>query len=129
MPYGEHMVQKIVVQRTSDISGETDAIETRFGSEGVEYVIDLTPEEAVSLREALAPFVDAARPDSTKSTRGRGRRRAPRPGPADGTVKTSTVRKWAEEQGMISENTRGRLSADVWDEYAAAHPGAPLPAS
>lgn len=49
--------------RVDDLTGETlygDGTPTRFELEGVEYEIDLTPANEARLREAFAPFVDAA---------------------------------------------------------------------
>jgi len=55
------MATRTVVLLVSDLS-EADAEETvAFGLDGTSYEIDLTADEAASLRSALEPYVTAAR--------------------------------------------------------------------
>ena len=107
------MAQKIVVHLTSDLSG-VDADETvTFSLDGVAYEIDLTADEASSVRETLAPYV-------------RGARRAPRG--ANTAVKGAkrvsdydpkAVRRWAESNG-VAVPARGRIPGTVVEKYKAA---------
>ena len=46
---------------TDDLDGSDGASPVRFGVDGQEYLIDLSPPNAAALREALAPWIAAAR--------------------------------------------------------------------
>lgn len=98
-----------------DITGEVADETVRFGFEGAAYEIDLAAGNAAKLREAVAPFVDAAR---------RGRRDHPakttaRPGRA-GREQTQAVREWARKHGHKIAD-RGRIPGPVMAAFAAAH--------
>ena len=85
--------------------------------DGRAYEIDLSPANSARLRDALAPFISAARRA--------GGRRASAAAPA--TVRPSTdreqnqaIREWATTQGMkISE--RGRIPSNVLEAYRQNH--------
>src|SRR5512135_2244784 len=65
------MVQRLIRERFDDLDG-SPAVETvRFGYAGREYEIDLNEEHASHLDEALAPYVEHARP-ANGSRRGGG---------------------------------------------------------
>ncbi len=116
------MARRILHQFVDDLDGtvlEVGSGETvLFSLDGVAYEIDLTEGNATALREALAPFVGAAR--SISSARpappsGGGRRRR-RPGQED----FGPVREWAKEHGY-QVSARGRVPASVLEAYDAAH--------
>jgi hypothetical protein len=115
------MARRIVHQLVDDIDGTVLEIgegETvLFSLDGVAYEIDLTDANATALRDALAPYVAAAR--SISSSRGassepsRKRRRS-------GQQDYSAIRAWAKDNGyQVSE--RGRVPASVVEAYDAAH--------
>ena len=115
------MARRIVHQLVDDLDGTVleagDGETVLFSLDGTAYEIDLTDENAAALRDALAPYVSAAR--SISSSRGAsaeaGRRRR-RPGQQDYT----DVRAWAKDHGyQVSE--RGRVPASVIEAYEAAH--------
>ncbi|RKF22818.1 histone-like nucleoid-structuring protein Lsr2 [Micromonospora globbae] len=69
------MATKTVVVVTDDIDHSTDNVGThRFALDGVEYEIDLSPQNLQRMREALAPYVAAGR---RVAKRPAGRRRRP----------------------------------------------------
>ena len=115
------MARRIVHQLVDDLDGTVlDAGEgetVRFSLDGTAYEIDLTDGNAAALRDALAPYVSAAR--SISSSRGASAetsRRRRRPGQQDYTE----VRAWAKDNGyQVSE--RGRVPASVIEAYEAAH--------
>jgi hypothetical protein len=120
------MARKIVHQLVDDLDGTIlevgDGETVLFSLDGTAYEIDLTTENAAALREAIAPFVDAAR--SISSSRGssasasaasaaRKRRRT-------GQQDYSAIRAWAKSNGYtVSE--RGRVPASVLEAYEAAN--------
>jgi hypothetical protein len=93
----------------------TDAVETiKFGLDGVTYSVDLNTEHAVELRGALSRFIEVGRKE------GGTKRQMKTLSDGDTKIDTKAVRLWAAENG-IQVNTRGRLQADVVEQYLAAH--------
>lgn len=87
-----------------------DAATLTFALEGVAYEIDLAPASAADLREALEPFIDAARKVG-RTGRGSASSSAP-------TGEQSAARVWLLEQG-VDVPSRGRLSAELLERYRA----------
>jgi hypothetical protein len=89
------MATKVITTLIDDIDG-SDADETvAFSIDAVDYEIDLTEANAAALRDALAPYLAAARKVS---------RRARSDGRSKQQVKTeasgaSDIREWAERNG------------------------------
>ena len=115
------MAQKVSVVLVDDID-ESEATETvSFALDGSSYEIDLNDEHAAELRDALAPWVGAARRAGRAPARRSSSGRSARPA-ATGSdrERTQKIREWGREQGHeVSE--RGRLSADLVAAYEAAH--------
>ena len=100
-----------------DIDGSEAAEQVEFAVDGKSYEIDLSAANSAKLREALAPFISAAR-------RAGGRRSAAAPAapsrPAADRQHNQAVREWAVAQGMkISE--RGRIPSNVLEAYRNSH--------
>jgi hypothetical protein len=115
------MAQQRTVRFIDDLDG-TDASGTfDFALDGRQYQIDLSDENAGKLRDALAPFIGAAR-----KAGGRGRARAPRQTvvaekPArSNRDETAAIRQWARENGH-QVNERGRIPKSVLEAYHAAN--------
>jgi Lsr2 len=123
------MAQKVQIQLLSDLELAKDPeskapadLTRRFAVDGAEFEIDLTEAESTLFDEAVAPYLDAARPIGRGGrTKGQGRpaRSQKDPKPAVDTVR---VREWAREQG-IEVKDRGRVPADVVEKYQAAFAG------
>lgn len=132
------MARRIVHQLVDDLDGtvmEIGSGETvLFSLDGTAYEIDLTDDNAAAFRDALAPYISAARsvsartssaarasssPRSQRSSNGSGSgggRRQRRAGQRD----YGPVREWAAQNGYeLSE--RGRVPAAVLDAYDAAN--------
>lgn len=63
------MASTIQILLTDDIDG-SEAVETiPFGVDGVTYEIDLNEKNAIKLRKAMAPFIEAARRTSPQRRR------------------------------------------------------------
>jgi hypothetical protein len=108
------MVQKRVVFLEDDIDGSKASDTVRFGLDGFEYEIDVNDDHAIELRGALGRYVKAGR----KVTGGRGKS-LPKAIGND----SKAIRMWANSQG-IQVNSRGRIQADVIEQYNAAHTSA-----
>ncbi|MFJ1758669.1 Lsr2 family protein [Amycolatopsis sp. NPDC088138] len=110
------MAQKVLVEMLDDIDGTLAAHTVPFSLDGVTYEIDLSDENAASLRDELARYISAGRrtggrkvrvatgqPTTTSSDRERNQQ----------------IRAWANANGFeVSE--RGRLSSEVIAAYDAA---------
>jgi hypothetical protein len=106
------MATKTVTELVDDVDGKPADETVSFGLDGVQYEIDLATDNAEALRDALTPWVEAAR-------RTGGRRGAGRPVRVATEVDTKAVRAWAASNG-IELNGRGRIPRHVVDQYRAA---------
>jgi hypothetical protein len=110
------VAQKIQTLFIDDLDGSDAEGTVRFGLDGTEYEIDLNAEHAKALRDALAPFVNAARRAGGGARRpaGRGGRKTSASG-----LNTTEVREWAKAQG-IEVKDRGRVPAELVERFKAA---------
>lgn len=107
------MVTRMVT--LDDLTGDEEDVKTvGFNLDGADYEIDLGPASRDKLREAIEPFIKAARPVPVKQARTRVRRRS---GSSD--IDPVAARKWAAEHG-IDVAPRGRVPKDVLEAYQAA---------
>lgn len=117
------MAKKTIIQLVDDIDGtvlDDGAGETiEFGLDRKTYSIDLSKDNADSLRLALKPYLDHATPNGKT-------RRSARTGRPGGSGRSSAelknIREWARNQGYIVA-PRGRISVDIlraWDETKPA---------
>ena len=118
------MARRIVHQLVDDVDGtvlEIGSGETvLFSLDGSAYEIDLTENNARALRDALAPYVAAARSISSRASSSSARAGSGRPRRRPGQQDYSAVRAWAKGNGyQVSE--RGRVPASVLEAYEAAH--------
>jgi hypothetical protein len=114
------MARKTVIAYYSDLSGaeiDEKGAGVRFELDGIAYEIDLAEDERDAMRDALAPYVAAARParsEPQEQSRASVRaltRNDPTP---------SAIREWAGENGFVVP-TRGRVPELVREAYKAAH--------
>jgi Lsr2 len=109
------MAQKVQVLLVDDINGAEAAETVSFSLDGVDYVIDLTVENAKKLRNDLATWVGHARRS--------GGRKSSRRGTSLGSTRRGdlgAVREWARDNGhKVSD--RGRISADILAAYDKAN--------
>ena len=109
------MAQKVQTLFVDDLDGSQAEGTVRFGLDGTDYEIDLNAKHAQALREALAPYMGAARrPGSGARRPARGARRAPA-----GGLNTTEIREWAKAQG-IEVKDRGRVPAELVVRFKAA---------
>lgn len=110
------MAQKVEVTLIDDLDGGKADEVISFGLGGKNYEIDLSSKNAKKLRDALEPYVAAARKVTfSQKTTGRGSSRQA----ASDALDTAAIREWAKAAGLpISD--RGRISADVVEKYKAA---------
>lgn len=112
------MAQRTVVQLTDDIDGSEATGTVTFGLDGTTYQVDLNDTHAEDLREILAPYVSVARKVSGSRSRRRTNITAPKQR-TNGDVDPKAVRAWAEANS-ITVSPRGRIKADIVEQYRAA---------
>lgn len=118
------MAKKTSVVLVDDLDGSEADETVSFALDGEKYEIDVTNEHAAQLRDALAPYIGAARragkggaaPAQRRGSGGGARRSS---GGA-AREKTQEIRDWARSNGH-QVNDRGRLSGKVIEAYEAAH--------
>jgi len=107
------VAQKTVVELVDDLDGgEADETVT-FAIDGVDFMIDLSAENANRLRDTLAEYVGRAR-------RTGGRKKGLVPAARNGKPDTQAVREWARSQGETVAD-RGRISHDLLTRFQEAH--------
>ena len=103
------MAKKVVVQLVDDVDGSAAAETVTFALDGVSYEIDLSEENAASLRSDLAKWVSSA-------TRTGGRRSTRATASSTDGSQSARIRAWAREQG-IEVSERGRIPGELRERY------------
>ena len=110
-------MKRVTTQFVDDLVGEVIAEgaggTVRFSLDGQSYELDLSADNAARLREALAPFVAAARRVGSRSTAAR------TPRSSSDTAGLQAIREWANANGQRVAD-RGRIAVAVREAYAAA---------
>ncbi|MBY6366749.1 histone-like nucleoid-structuring protein Lsr2 [Rhodococcoides corynebacterioides] len=116
------MAKKVVIELVDDIDrsplGE-DGEHIVFSIDGVDYEIDLGPDNAAEFRRTLGRYVEHAtrvRSAGTSAARSTGRAKTGRRSPESARA----VREWAAGAGYTLA-PRGRIPAEVQQAYEAAH--------
>lgn len=133
------MAQKVTVTKIDDLDGSIEGnedngivVETiEFGLDGVAYEIDLGPENAAALRDALATHKEAARKvtGGISAKRSANARRAVS-GDSIGSKHTAAqrkeIREWCIRNGpedrVVRLGERGRLPVWAFEAYEAKDP-------
>lgn len=107
------MALEQIFRRLDDLDGselDLDSTPVSFALEGVQYSIDLTRGNTEKLREALAPFIAAARTEGFEHAHHLTR--------SQRTMKRRAIREWARANNL-EVSDRGRISDAVLDAYAS----------
>lgn len=80
----------------------------RFSVDGNDYIIDLSEQNAAQFREALEPYIKAARP-APSASRG-----------SNARVHPKEIRRWAQSQGLAVAH-RGKIPHEIINAYNEAH--------
>jgi hypothetical protein len=111
------VAKQTTITLVDDLDGTEADEQVEFAVDGRAYEIDLSAANSARLRDALAPFISAAR-------RSGGRRAsastAATSRPSSDREQNQAIREWAQAQGMkISE--RGRIPSNVLAAYHQNH--------
>ena len=113
------MAKQTVITMTDDIDGSEATQTVEFGYRGKKYSIDLSDSNASEFDDALAPYIGAAeQTGGSRSSGGTRRATAPRQRSSN-AFDPKAVRAWAEANG-VTVSPRGRIKADVLEQYRAA---------
>ncbi len=108
-------IEKITL--VDDIDGSEAAETIQFAVRGKAYEIDLSELNAKDFDEALAGFIESARPRGKVMLGQRTEVRAPRAGTtSDQRLANDAIREWAAANGRPTK-ARGRIPADVLAAY------------
>ncbi|WP_285727051.1 histone-like nucleoid-structuring protein Lsr2 [Psychromicrobium xiongbiense] len=107
------MAQRVKIILVDDLDGGTADETVRFGLDGATYEIDLSKLHAAELRDAIRPYLNAARRATARSARA-GRPAVTRPN------EISQIRQWARDNGH-SVSDRGRIPAEIVEAYRKAN--------
>lgn len=105
------MARREITQYFDDLDNspltEENHREIRFSIDEVDYIIDLSLDNAEKFDAALAPFLEVARQ-----------------APVDHLAKTepAEIRKWAQEEGLAIAH-RGKIPHSIVEAYLKAHVG------
>jgi hypothetical protein len=130
------MAQRVVTRLIDDMNGQEADETVTFSLDGEYFEIELTAGNAEKLRNALAPYMQAGRKLRRSGAAAPKPRRAVVHTPPSVNGKAAapaamvriaeppspaTVRAWAAANG-VTVSDRGRISADVMAQFAAANP-------
>jgi Lsr2 len=107
------MAQRMEIQFTDDLDGGPADTTISFVVDGTAYEIDLSTAHAEEFRQAVQPFVAAARKVGSSARRAAKGARASGPTP-------SAVREWAKAEG-IKVSDRGRVPAELIVKFREAN--------
>ena len=111
------VAKQTTVILVDDLDGSEATEQVQFAVDGSSYEIDLSAQNSAKLREALAPYISAAR---RRSGRRSSYVSAAPARPSSDREHNRSIREWAATQGMkISE--RGRIPSTVLEAYRAVH--------
>lgn len=114
----ETLAQKVTTHLVDDLTGDTieeGGKTIEFSFDGNHYEIDLSDQNAETLRGAFSDYVTAARKVTS-----RGGRASVGHKPRSNPDELTKIREWATANGH-EVSSRGRISQAVRDAYDAAH--------
>ena len=114
------MAQQTIVRYTDDLDGSEASGSVEFALDGRSYEIDLSDDNAAKLRDALAPYVGAARRAGGRARQAEASAR-PRSSSARSREETQEIRNWLKANGyQVSD--RGRISAEFMQAWETKTP-------
>lgn len=113
------MAQQVKVILVDDIEGGAADVTLSFALDGAAYEIDLSSANADRFRDAIAPYVAAARKAGRAGSRSNGAR-GRRGTSGERRGRAADIRAWARSKG-IEVSERGRIPARVVEQYDAAN--------
>ncbi|TQS40611.1 histone-like nucleoid-structuring protein Lsr2 [Cryptosporangium phraense] len=117
------MAQKVQVLLVDDIDGGEAEETVTFSLDGVSYEIDLSSKNAATLRDAVAPYVGAARKagraTAVKVAAAATRTRSTGSTATADREQNQAIREWAKKRGF-KVSDRGRIPSDIVKKFHAS---------
>ena len=120
LDYDGRMAIKTVLIDDFDGTPLSGVSTTTFALNGAQYEIDLAPENAAKLKDALAPFVKAGRRVGAAVKPATPRAKRASDTHSNGARDLTAIREWAQANDY-KVGDRGRIPAPVLEAYNAAH--------
>ena len=115
------MAQLQVTQYYDDLDrtplSEDEVKTVRFSVDGVDYVLEVSQNNADEFYATMQRYRDAAQSDTSRNSTTA--RRRGRTGSNTGGIPAKRIREWAHENN-IAVSDRGRLPQEIVDQYRAA---------
>jgi hypothetical protein len=112
-----NVAQKVEVTLVDDLDGGIAEETVSFAIDGASYEIDLSAKNAQQLREAVSPYLGAARKAGRVAAARNARGRSGGSASVD-REQNQAIREWAKKKGLnVSE--RGRIPAEIVERYHA----------
>ena len=102
------------IDNTQLTDGEVKVVE--FSINGVNYVMDLSLENARKFEEALAPYIKVATRVTKSRTASKTRSSAGKSSPE----RNRAIRQWARDKGL-KVSMRGQIASSIVEAYDQAH--------
>jgi hypothetical protein len=118
----EFVAQKVQVLLVDDIDGGEAEETVTFSLDGVSYEIDLSSKNAGTLRDAVAPYVGAARKAGRSTATKVATATRPRSSGSTATAdreQNQAIREWAKKRGF-KVSDRGRIPSDIVKQFHAS---------
>jgi hypothetical protein len=113
------VAQRTILELVDDLDGGNADETVTFALDGVDFVIDLSSDNADRLRDIFAEYVGHARRTGGRKQRGV-LTAVPSPKATNGKPDTQAVREWARSQGeTVAE--RGRVPQALVIRFQEAH--------
>ncbi|GAA3386687.1 histone-like nucleoid-structuring protein Lsr2 [Cryptosporangium minutisporangium] len=116
------MAQKVQVLLVDDIDGGEAEETVSFSLDGVSYEIDLSSKNAATLRDAVAPYVGAARKSGRSAAVKQAAAARTRSSGSTATAdreQNQAIREWAKKRGF-KVSDRGRIPNDIVQKFHAS---------
>ncbi|QWS34298.1 Lsr2 family protein [Curtobacterium aetherium] len=118
------MAQKVTVQLVDDLDDSPiaagDGRTVEFAFDGSSYEIDLSNDNVDKFRDAISDYIAAARKTAGRRTGSTGKASGSGSPKRGNSEELGKIREWAKENGY-EVSSRGRISTQVQEAYAAAH--------
>lgn len=114
------------IRLVDDLDGSSADETVEFVADNVAYEIDLSQDHAAALRDALTPYITAARRAPSGAARPRRARSASTSTTTERRQHNNAIRSWARQNGYpIAE--RGRIPAEIIEAYENNAGSGPAP--
>jgi len=122
---------KTIVELIDDLDGSEGSETLEFGWDGKDYVIDLNEDNATAFREAIAPYLEVARPKPKPPRKSKAAKPVAVKEVSAARIaeihtkrsereKRDEIRKWGRRNGFQVSNI-SRIPVAVVEAYAEAH--------